>query len=211
VPFIGITDVVDGRVDWTSVSKWVSEETHAELTRGRLPVPGDILYTTVGATFGAAFPVEDDRKFIFQRHIAHITPSRLLPWRFVLHQLNSPHCFTQARQGARGAAQPTVNLEVLRRFFVALAPVSEQLFISHLVAAAIENTKGLCDRVAESWSTLAGLNQSILAKAFRGELVPQDPNDEPASKLLERIRHEREGAMPKARGRTTRADRKAAE
>jgi len=36
------------------------------------------------------------------------------------------------------------------------------------------------------------LTPSILAKAFRGELVPQDPNDEPAEKLLERIREERE-------------------
>ena len=35
------------------------------------------------------------------------------------------------------------------------------------------------------------LTQSILAKAFRGELVPQDPNDEPAEKLLERIKDEK--------------------
>ncbi len=42
---------------------------------------------------------------------------------------------------------------------------------------------------------LAALNQSILAKAFRGELVPQDPNDEPASVLLDRIRAERAAAI----------------
>lgn len=42
---------------------------------------------------------------------------------------------------------------------------------------------------------LSQLNQSILAKAFRGELVPQDPNDEPASELLARIRREREGEV----------------
>ena len=39
---------------------------------------------------------------------------------------------------------------------------------------------------------LLSLTQSILAKAFRGELVPQDPNDEPASELLKRIQAERE-------------------
>jgi len=49
------------------------------------------------------------------------------------------------------------------------------------------------------------LHRSILAKAFRGELVPQDPNDEPAAVLLERIRAERERtSTPKQRGKTTR-------
>ncbi|WP_372398501.1 hypothetical protein ABMY26_17675 [Azospirillum sp. HJ39] len=48
-------------------------------------------------------------------------------------------------------------------------------------------------------SRLATLDQSILAKAFRGELVPQDPNDEPASVLLERIRAERAAAGPAPR------------
>jgi type I restriction enzyme S subunit len=44
---------------------------------------------------------------------------------------------------------------------------------------------------------LASLDQSILAKAFRGELVPQDPNDEPAEKLLARIKAEGAGLGPK--------------
>jgi len=44
----------------------------------------------------------------------------------------------------------------------------------------------------------AGLRQSILKQAFSGELVPQDPDDEPASVLLERIRSERQAAKPKA-------------
>ena len=47
---------------------------------------------------------------------------------------------------------------------------------------------------------LPKLDQAILAKAFRGELVPQDPNDEPAAALLERIRAERDGnEKPKQR------------
>ena len=48
------------------------------------------------------------------------------------------------------------------------------------------------------------LNQAVLAKAFRGELVPQDPNDEPAGVLLERIRAEHETGTNSGRGRRSR-------
>lgn len=62
--------------------------------------------------------------------------------------------------------------------------------------AAIEESlaslEALENAVVESESALTQLDQSILAKAFRGELVPQDPNDEPASELLARIRKSRE-------------------
>lgn len=51
---------------------------------------------------------------------------------------------------------------------------------------------GITDFVSVSVQDFSQLDQSILAKAFRGQLVPQDPNDEPASVLLERIRAERE-------------------
>lgn len=60
--------------------------------------------------------------------------------------------------------------------------------------------------VAEARERIPTLDQSILAKAFRGELVPQDPNDEPASVLLERIRAERAAAGEKPRrGRARKA------
>jgi type I restriction enzyme S subunit len=48
-------------------------------------------------------------------------------------------------------------------------------------------------QVAAVHRQLEQVDQAVLARAFRGELVPQDPNDEPASVLLERIRKEREG------------------
>ena len=49
-----------------------------------------------------------------------------------------------------------------------------------------------------------GLTQAILAKAFRGELAPQDPNDEPASVLLERIKSEKAATAPKGKAKGVR-------
>jgi type I restriction enzyme S subunit len=65
--------------------------------------------------------------------------------------------------------------------------------------------------VEQAMSKIPQLEQSILAKAFRGELVPQDPNDEPASVLLERICAEREklDTNKKAKGKTEKKSRKA--
>ncbi len=87
--------------------------------------------------------------------------------------------------------------------------MSEQVEITKRVEAHLRSYEEACvvDRFGAS-NDVNQLNKSILAKAFRGELVPQDPNDEPASVLLERIRAERaqaaavdESSRAKPRGR----------
>lgn len=94
-------------------------------------------------------------------------------------------------------------------FHVCLPPPEEQKEIVRL----IEERLGYADRVEavirSSMEQLPKLNQSILAKAFRGELVPQDPNDEPASVLVERIRKEREAAAAKKPKKARRKRKKA--
>ncbi len=196
IPFIGIRNVIDGRIDWTTIDKWVSEETHAGLTANFPHRPGDVLYTAVGATFGRAFPIEDNRKFIFQRHIAHIRPFAGINADYIIYALNSPNGFSQAKQVARGAAQPTVTLGDLKRIRIPLCSNEEQEAMIKRIVNALSTIAGICEAVAESKSALTQLDQSILAKAFRGELVPQDPNDEPASVLLERIRDARQSDAP---------------
>lgn len=74
---------------------------------------------------------------------------------------------------------------------IPLAPADEQQEILSSIRRSQESAARAKTDIAESILTLTQLDQSILAKAFRGELVPQDPNDEPASVLLERIRVER--------------------
>lgn len=76
--------------------------------------------------------------------------------------------------------------------------VPEQEEISKRIETAFAWIDRLAAEATNARTLIDRLDQAVLAKAFRGELVPQDPADEPASVLLERIRAER-GAAPKAR------------
>jgi type I restriction enzyme S subunit len=78
--------------------------------------------------------------------------------------------------------------------WVPLPPIDEQCEIVRQLEVLSETEADLTELLSTSEESITHLDQSILAKAFRGELVPQDPNDEPASVLLERIKAEREAA-----------------
>jgi type I restriction enzyme S subunit len=73
-----------------------------------------------------------------------------------------------------------------------LAPLEEQHEIVRRVEALFKISDDIEKRYEKAKAQVDKLTQSILAKAFRGELVPQDPADEPASELLKRIHAERE-------------------
>jgi len=80
----------------------------------------------------------------------------------------------------------------------ALPPIAEQQEIVRRAEALFKTADALEARYRKAKAHVDKLTQSILAKAFRGELVPQDPNDEPASALLERIKAQKAGQKIKA-------------
>jgi type I restriction enzyme S subunit len=84
-----------------------------------------------------------------------------------------------------------LTLELARGLPVPLAPLAEQEELAMRLKLSLSIIENLETDLASSKGKLTQLDQSILAKAFRGELVPQDPSDEPASELLARIRNAR--------------------
>ncbi|WP_158178038.1 restriction endonuclease subunit S [Pseudomonas viridiflava] len=102
---------------------------------------------------------------------------------------------------AYGGGKPGLNLSNIRDLLLPLPPIDEQIEIIRRVEQLFAFADQLEAKVTKAQSRIDLLTQSILAKAFRGKLVPQDLNDEPASVLLERIKVKRT-VPPKAKRRS---------
>lgn len=100
--------------------------------------------------------------------------------------------------------QANVNGTKLRRLGVPVMAQAEQYEIAHRVERAFTWIDRLATEATSARKLIDNLDQAILAKAFRGGLVPQDPNDEPASVLLERIKAERASGGTQTRRRSAR-------
>jgi len=101
------------------------------------------------------------------------------------------------------AGQTGISGEDLKRTPIPLPPVSEQRAALAVLEERLQAIKELGQPMELGLQQSTAQRQNILRAAFSGQLVPQDPHDEPASVLLERIRAERaaQGAVKKPRGR----------
>ena len=124
-----------------------------------------------------------------------VTPSMLLFTKYIFNLLLSSYVVDGLNQFMKGDNSPSINNEHIEGFLYPVPPVNEQIKI----VAEIEKIMPFADKYEESQEALNKLNagisdklrKSVLQEAIQGKLVPQDPNDEPASVLLERIKEEK--------------------
>ena len=113
--------------------------------------------------------------------------------------------YSANRRLASGGVQPNLSGALIKEMVVALPPPEE----AERIVVEVERQMSFveaCERAVEAGlERSAALRRSVLKAAFEGQLVPQDPTDEPASVLLERIRAER-AAAPKAKARRAKAN-----
>ena len=99
--------------------------------------------------------------------------------------------YEETRKVGGGNNQKALNKTTVQGLAFPLPPLEEQAEIVRRVESLFAQADKVEAQYKATKTRLDKLTQSILAKAFRGELVPQDPNDEPASELLKRIQTER--------------------
>lgn len=125
IPFIFVSNLVKNTVTYNA-EKFISEETYSELYK-RTPIEvGDLLLSTVGS-YGHPAVVVEDRKFLFQRHIAYLKPKRDIVNSFYLHAaLLSPDSQRQIEEKVKGIAQKTLNLSEIRKILIPLPSIEDQ-------------------------------------------------------------------------------------
>ncbi len=130
-------------------------------------------------------------------------PQQSLP-QFVKWNIDLRHDELEAY--APATAQKNINLAILNEIRFNCPPIDEQ----HEIVRRVEKLFDLADRIEAHYQAAQAqidhLTPALLSKAFRGELVPQDPNDEPASVLLERIRRTRANAATQTKKTSQRSD-----
>lgn len=180
-----------------SKTKFISEEDYLKIIERSKVDVGDILYSMIGGNIGNNILITEDNYFDMAiKNVALFKQfsNGILYQKYILAFLNSQIKAIQLL--ATGGAQAFVPLKTFRQYTIPLPPLSEQ----HRIVAKIEELMPLVEEYDKAQKELDALNaklpealkKSILQEAIQGKLVPQDPNDEPASILLQRIRKEKE-------------------
>lgn len=194
-PYLGNINVRWFKFDTDSLQEiLINESERLELA----VLNGDVLICEGGEPGRCAIWRGGKQVTVFQKalHRARTSPSILPEW-LVFNIKNDADGNTLA-QLFTGSTIKHLTGKALARYPLRLPPIAEQTEIVCRVEQIFAFADNLEAKVAAAKSRIDNLTQSILAKAFRGELVPQDPNDEPASVLLERIKAQR-AATPKAK------------
>jgi len=187
--YVRVADFPNDKLNLSTIRR-TSPEIESGFARSRLRA-GDILLSirgTVGRVLIVPTALENAN---ITQDTARLSIQPTLDSRFVTWFLRARMTQKRMQKAVKGVAVRGINIGDVRALQLPVPPLTEQQEISRRVEALFKTADALEASYRKSKAHVDKLMQSILARAFRGELVPQDPNDEPASTLLERVRAER--------------------
>ena len=174
---------------------FIDQELYDEFSQSGVPLSGDLMVTAVG-TLGKVYVVHDNEVFYYKDgSVLCLGNTFNLNSNFLKLAIESPFFITQYQNESQGTTVATLTMVRMNEYLLPIPPIAEQ----QRVVSMIEDIMPSINRYEKSQEALDKLNaeifeklkKSVLQEAIQGKLVPQDPNDEPASILLERIKAEK--------------------
>ncbi len=194
IKMVRISDIQDNSVMWETVP-------YCDIKEGEIDAyllkPNDILFARTGGTVGKSYLVQEvPEEAIYAGYLIRTRYSNQLCPQYLKYFMESELYWSQLREGTIATAQPNCNGKALGNMLVPIPPSHEQIRIVEKLNAVMAHVieYGTIDSRSKHLNNIfpERLKKSILQEAIQGKLVPQDPNDEPAAVLLERIRAEKQ-------------------
>jgi type I restriction enzyme S subunit len=187
IPFLRSQNVRENRFDSEGL-KFISQEFHENLKKSSLQ-PGDLVVVRSGSV-GVSCVIPETLKEANCSDLVIVKQPRAINPHYGAFYMNS---IARSRVNAQqvGVALIHFNTKSMAMMPVPVPPSREQMVIVEEVERCISVVNKLETVINQNLKRSEKLRQSILKKAFEGKLVPQDPADEPADKLLERIKAEK--------------------
>ncbi len=192
IPFIRVGNLTfDGSLNLDSKSFYIDQQTHEKMKRSTV-IPGDVLMNITGPPLGKISIVPNDfQEYNINQAIARFRP-KFIDNKYICYYLLSPLAlifFNEVKKATAG--QSNLNLQNCRDLPIPIMGPQEQKRIVNSIETVFVYSKSTMTLLNNQIMEYSHLKQSILAKAFSGKLVPQDPSDAPADMLLRRIYEEK--------------------
>ena len=187
--YIRVTDMKNRSINLDGL-KYISDEVFSYIKA--YTISKNDLYVTIAGTIGVAGEVPDRLDGMNLTENAVKICNISIVKTYLCYVILSQFVQNQFQDKTHQVAMPKLALEKILSTLIPVAPIKEQTKISQSIEHVIELVDIIDSNEDELAVTISNTKSKILDLAIRGKLVPQDPNDEPASVLLERIRAEKE-------------------
>lgn len=206
IPFLKVYNIVNQRIDFDYKPQFVAQEVHEGELKKSITLPDDVLMNIVGPPLGkVAIVSSTSPSWNINQAITLFRPSEriLSKWIYIVLCEGAPiRSVLKSTKGSVG--QVNISLSQCRAFSIPVPSIEEQSEVVRRVEKLFAFADRLEERLSQAQAAVQKLTPALLAKAFRGELVPQDPNDEPASELLKRLQESRTESAKPSRARKPR-------
>ena len=186
IPFIRSQNVLNGKLDLSDVA-YISDEINEKMKRTQI-IGGETLLNITGASIGRSCYVPQEQSVgNVNQHVCILRFKNYINGYIPQLWLNSPKMQEFINFNQVGQTRQALNFKQIRGIYFPLPPLQEQLEMVRIIKYEINKLDVVCNSLANLAVRIDTMKKSILAKAFRGELGTNNPNEDSALNLLKEV------------------------